>query len=710
MSTIYSEKYICAVCGKESELNYLGSTSTFGSPDIDSRPAPLKRHTMSLWTQDCPHCGYTNYTIQELPKSTTKQQVEEMIASKKYSDYNGLELPALAQKFYRYYKINELQKDNFGCYYALLCCAWVCDDAMDSATAIEIRKLAIPYLIEFINEIKKEMEVNKNDEDAIKKYQYYTTSLAECYRKSEQFEKAIRTLEDVEFIDENTKKVAEFITNRALIEDAQNYTVEDTFSEDDFDDCDEEEYCKYLMEMGINPQKYPNAPKMGTKHREGNYEYVFNRCYESNMNFVTNEETGKSEKTYTFRLIDAKLINGWSVKCINNVAEPGPILSEIDGIPITAMECTFANCDKLEVAPELPESVALMSMTFYNCKSLKVAPKIPDNVSHMVGTFENCYSLISAPDFPSNLETEMSVFENCKSLTEIPDLSKATKLTSLSNTFTGCENLIDARDMKYSDNIEGLYETFAGCINLKYPPVFKPNIANFNGTFRNCESLIEIPDLPEKARFFCDTFEGCKSLIKAPKLPDGTDNLYSTFKDCISLIEPPILPKTVKKLSNTFEGCISLTKTPEFPSGIEDMHEVFKDCIALKEIAKLPKGLKKMWYTFAGCTSLEVLPEIPAGMETIAGICEGCTNLKKISIIPDVDYAAGAFDGCTSLTGEIIIDIPTEKYKGKSWYLPNGYSLNYTYNMFENIDFLSQKITLIAGPNTTEKDVILFYK
>jgi hypothetical protein len=48
----------CRHCGANSEQTVMVSTSTFGAPDLDLRPAEMKRSSMAAWLQLCPHCGY----------------------------------------------------------------------------------------------------------------------------------------------------------------------------------------------------------------------------------------------------------------------------------------------------------------------------------------------------------------------------------------------------------------------------------------------------------------------------------------------------------------------------------------------------------------------------------------------------------------------------------------------------------------------------
>ena len=41
------------------------STSTWGYPDLDLRPAEMKRSSMFAWLQECPHCGFVARDIEQ---------------------------------------------------------------------------------------------------------------------------------------------------------------------------------------------------------------------------------------------------------------------------------------------------------------------------------------------------------------------------------------------------------------------------------------------------------------------------------------------------------------------------------------------------------------------------------------------------------------------------------------------------------------------
>jgi len=58
MTLPFSRDEVCAVCGAVSEQTGVLSTITFGPPDLDGRPAPLKRATIEWAIHRCPNGGY----------------------------------------------------------------------------------------------------------------------------------------------------------------------------------------------------------------------------------------------------------------------------------------------------------------------------------------------------------------------------------------------------------------------------------------------------------------------------------------------------------------------------------------------------------------------------------------------------------------------------------------------------------------------------
>ena len=94
---------------------------------------------------------------------------------------------------------------------------------------------------------------------------------------------------------------------------------------------------------------------------------------------------------------------------------------EDDFYPVTDMGVTFMRCDKLVIAPDIPETVVTMKCgyggTFYYCTSLTTAPAIPSGVTDMQRMFYGCTSLITAPEIPSSVTSMAETFCGCTSLT-----------------------------------------------------------------------------------------------------------------------------------------------------------------------------------------------------------------------------------------------------------------------------------------------------
>jgi hypothetical protein len=58
MTTVFETAVTCAVCGREQSVQEMGSTSSFGPMDLDTRPPPVRRHSLWLWVHECEECGF----------------------------------------------------------------------------------------------------------------------------------------------------------------------------------------------------------------------------------------------------------------------------------------------------------------------------------------------------------------------------------------------------------------------------------------------------------------------------------------------------------------------------------------------------------------------------------------------------------------------------------------------------------------------------
>lgn len=209
MTTIRKFEEKCAVCGKTSEQDIIMSTSTWGYPDLDLRPAEMQRSSMFAWLKECPHCGYVAGTLENKLEASP-----DILKSDAYLTCEGKSFKYdLSKKFYKRYLILKEENNHKGEFFSLLHCAWACDDN-DDELAVEIRKLALNS----IDKIVAEDDNEKNNLKLIK---------ADLLRRSLQFDKLINEFKDLNLTDKNQNDVIKFQIELAMKKDSDCYTVED---------------------------------------------------------------------------------------------------------------------------------------------------------------------------------------------------------------------------------------------------------------------------------------------------------------------------------------------------------------------------------------------------------------------------------------------------------------------------------------------------
>ena len=196
----------CSVCGIESEQKVLVSTNAFGSPDLDLRPPEMQRSTMKWWIQECPHCGYVSTSIED----ETNISIEYLNSYEYCTCSNNSFKSELAEKFYKYYKINLSDNNEEDAFYAILHAAWSCDDIGDTDNAIYCRKLAIA-------EIEKIIENNDNETLKVQK--------ADLFRRAGLFDALIENYNPLDFEDEILQKIISFQIQKSIEKDSSVYTV-----------------------------------------------------------------------------------------------------------------------------------------------------------------------------------------------------------------------------------------------------------------------------------------------------------------------------------------------------------------------------------------------------------------------------------------------------------------------------------------------------
>lgn len=196
----------CSVCGKTSMQPVLSSTNSWGYPDLDLRPAPMKRDTMNTWLMECPHCGYVAIRLEnELDVSPN------LLKSDEYLTCGGHDFKSdLSKRFYRHYLISKAKKDYRSMFFSLLNCAWTCDDA-DDRLEVEIRKKAADSIDLF--------EADGDEKDNLK------IMKADLLRRSLQFDRVADEFNDFRSDDDLLNSIIRFQIERALMKDSACYTV-----------------------------------------------------------------------------------------------------------------------------------------------------------------------------------------------------------------------------------------------------------------------------------------------------------------------------------------------------------------------------------------------------------------------------------------------------------------------------------------------------
>lgn len=176
MTTIYEKEITCSVCGKKSEHVGIGSTNTFGPPDLDTRPPEMERSTIHAWVQRCPHCGYCASTIAD-----DSHIAHSIINSREYqSQLEFPDHPELANSFLCKAMIEKEDGALSQSAWSAIHAAWACDDSGDRNSAKKCRVKAVE-LIKLATSNGEKLTDQEGAEVAI---------TVDLLRRSEQFDEA----------------------------------------------------------------------------------------------------------------------------------------------------------------------------------------------------------------------------------------------------------------------------------------------------------------------------------------------------------------------------------------------------------------------------------------------------------------------------------------------------------------------------------------
>jgi hypothetical protein len=150
MTTFASQSVACGNCGHVFNHPNLGSTYTFGSPDLDTRPPELQRSTMHAWIQGCPSCGYCSRDVAEFD-----HRLRPVLESAKYrSQLTDTVYPELTSTFICAGMLVEAAGRQADAGWAYLQAAWSLDDANKEELARVWRGKAADKFLGILNDGK----------------------------------------------------------------------------------------------------------------------------------------------------------------------------------------------------------------------------------------------------------------------------------------------------------------------------------------------------------------------------------------------------------------------------------------------------------------------------------------------------------------------------------------------------------------------------
>jgi hypothetical protein len=215
VTTIFEEEVTCAVCGAKQTVQEMGSTSSFGPMDFDTRPPPLQRGTMEMWVHECTDCGFVAPDL-----GTDADGTGRIVAS---ADYRAeLAKPGRVRQASRFVcrsLLDEAAGDLPTAGWRRLHAAWVCDDIANVEEAREQRRAALALFERARAQGKLAMKSVAGGDQLL---------LADLARRSGEFAQALEFCEaglKMAEVTEFVRKILAFERELVLARDVGTHTV-----------------------------------------------------------------------------------------------------------------------------------------------------------------------------------------------------------------------------------------------------------------------------------------------------------------------------------------------------------------------------------------------------------------------------------------------------------------------------------------------------
>ncbi len=221
MTTImFEEEVECCICGEKSNHTGIGSTNSFGSPDLDTRPPEMQRSTIYHWIQRCPSCGYCSSDLSKCGENS-----KEVVNSKEYQDIvRDNEIPEIAASFLAQSYEEEKQKKYADSAWRAIHAAWICDDENNLESSVRCRKQAIT-LIKKANDQEQKIADQTGASEAIN---------IDLMRRSGMYQEALELSEFVKAkdIEEIIRQVILYEEELIIKKDITAHTIAEALGEE----------------------------------------------------------------------------------------------------------------------------------------------------------------------------------------------------------------------------------------------------------------------------------------------------------------------------------------------------------------------------------------------------------------------------------------------------------------------------------------------
>ena len=215
----------CCNCGFENSFVHFNQTKTFGTQDLDTRPAPLQRENIKYNIERCNNCNYVNENIEEKIEFD-----KSILTSDRYLKILNSSYPMLAKEYILASMIKESIEDYTNASKYMLYACWALDD--NEIDAKKLRKIAAKLF------------------EKVEDYEAKRIIIIDLYRRAEDFEKASSLILDAYgFINDNyIKKILQY--EEDLIDNKDSH-CHDCSEVDDFigEDINEEELADSIEEV-----------------------------------------------------------------------------------------------------------------------------------------------------------------------------------------------------------------------------------------------------------------------------------------------------------------------------------------------------------------------------------------------------------------------------------------------------------------------------